>query len=434
MATDANAFDPKADRLREFNDEMERLADAAMRASPYYDQIVQKHNELAAAAWRASPEMQNMAEQLGYVGRVALSAASDVSEFNRAVQSIKAGFALADQAQALRLSAISAAESAAQRAVDAGAPPEEVSAMLGEVTDRLWNMQGPADASTESLFEFKQELKGGSDGLVSYADNLEETNAAMKRLASQGASDAAKAFDDLKSRVESVLSGQFDISSFMGDTSDLFPREDDINENARRLGAIAREGLIGQGWLEEFKSEVPDIYQALVDSGDPKGKAAELLKQFQAGMLPQLIDRERAKELVKAMIGFDANLSQMAQDIAAEIATELQMSPEEALAAANRALGVRGAGTDGAALSNGAADGIDGGKMAQALADSLKKKENADLIYNAGKSSGGTWASGFMAVVGENIPKPLIDVLTTLVTPGVWASIQTQQGLTGAAP
>lgn len=388
----------------------------------------------AAAAFRATPEVQKLAAGLGVVGQIALQSASDLNTFNNAVARISAGMAAANQVQAVRMSAIGQAEAAAQRAVEAGADPQQIADQLGAITEQMWNLAPPTDKTTEGMFLFKQSLSAADDQLVNTAEGLEKANAAATRLGTEGVKQAGKAFEDLKDKVASVLSGSTDLS-FMGDSLDaIMPREDAVNENARRLGDIAVKGFANQDWLEEFKREVPDIYAALVDSGDPKGQAARLLKEFQRGMVPELIDKDRAKELVKEMIVGEANAAALAEEIANELATELQMSKEKALATAQAALGVQADGTAGQSVTAGAVAGVDGSAVAQKLSSDLRKQDNIDLLYNAGKASGGTWAAGFMATVGENIPKTLIDVLTTLVSKDVWANIQAQQGLTGAAP
>ena len=48
------------------------------------------------------------------------------------------------------------------------------------------------------------------------------------------------------------------------DLDAILPREDAISENARRLAAIANEGLIDQPWLEEFKNEAPGTWPDLM--------------------------------------------------------------------------------------------------------------------------------------------------------------------------
>ena len=48
------------------------------------------------------------------------------------------------------------------------------------------------------------------------------------------------------------------------------------------------------------------------EGGDIKTKAAQLLKDFEDGLNPQLIDKDKAKERVKRMILGDASMAELA--------------------------------------------------------------------------------------------------------------------------
>ena len=76
------------------------------------------------------------------------------------------------------------------------------------------------------------------------------------------------------------------------DPAGMLPREDDINENARRLAAIANEGIANQPWLEEFKATAPqawsDIMAQVAAGVDAKTAAATIYRDFQSGLRPDL--------------------------------------------------------------------------------------------------------------------------------------------------
>lgn len=242
--------------------------------------------------------------------------------------------------------------------------------------------------------------------------------AEAEKAARQGASayqkmmnDAQAAYDSFVGRVQGVLQGGLSLDGINVD--DMLPREDAINENARRLAAIANEGLIGQDWLEEFKREVPDIYAALVDSGDPKAAAANLLRDFQDGLVPDLLDKERAKELVKRALIGDANMAALAQEIAAELAQEMGTSLQQAQAAAYSALGVK------------APDGAGG--IGDAAAAELNNEQTLQGMARAGVEAAATWGAAFLDKVAQGVPGELIAMLTTLITPQVQANIQAAQ-------
>jgi hypothetical protein len=205
------------------------------------------------------------------------------------------------------------------------------------------------------------------------------------------------------------------------------PRPDAINENARRLAAIAKEGLKGQEWMDEFAAEVPDIYKMITESGDPRAAAADALRRYQLGMEPSLVDKEKAKELVKAMLIGDANMAAMAEEIATEIAMEMGMSGEDALAATKEALGIAdktSSMTPGKGLEEGLTNATDGASLIEGIAK--KMEESYTRMKTAGEGAGKQWGGGFMATVESGISQPLIDLLTKLVTPGVLAAINAQ--------
>ena len=132
---------------------------------------------------------------------------------------------------------------------------------------------------------------------------------------------------------------------------DFLPREDAVNENARRLADIMVNGLTGQDWLGEFAAEVPGIWEEIQNSGDPAGTAAQILKDFQDGLRPELIDRGKAKELAKRAILGDKNAKELAKELAGELSAEMGVSLGQAQAAVESALGVSSGGGGGTATS-----------------------------------------------------------------------------------
>ncbi len=206
----------------------------------------------------------------------------------------------------------------------------------------------------------------------------------------QAASTANQEFQSLQSTISSLLEGQLDPGVGV-DVDKLLPREDAINENARRLADIAVNGFKGQDWLEEFKAEVPDIYQMLAESGDPKTSAAQVLRDFQDGLVPELLDKEAAKDRVRRMLTGDANMAQMAQEIAAELSQEMGISLGQAQAAAGAALGTGGAPGGAGAIIDGTAQG---GAVVDGLTKAIAAK--AAQIQSSGGTAGSSWLTGFL--------------------------------------
>jgi hypothetical protein len=196
-----------------------------------------------------------------------------------------------------------------------------------------------ANAELEQMRESWSHLDPDQQAVLQniWLNNLRDTNKEVQSTATSVAG-----VNQEYSRLQSTISGI--ISSAIGpvagvNAEDFLPRPDAVNENARRLADIMVNGFKGQDWMDEFAREVPDIYQALVESGDPQGAAAQLLKDFQDGLVPSLIDKDRAKELARRAILGDRNAKQLADEIASELAAEMGVSFASARAAAGSALG-----------------------------------------------------------------------------------------------
>ena len=300
----------------------------------------------------------------------------------------------------------------------------------------------------------------------------------------------SKEYSDLQSKVSGVLSGALDVGVGVK-AADLLPRENAVNENARRLAAIAVEGLIDQPWLEDFKREAPEAWSDLMEQVaagvDVKTAAALILKDFEDGLRPDLMSKEEAKERVKRMILGEQKMSELAGEIATELAAEMKIPLDQAMAAAGKALGVPVPGAAGEAASDAAGATGEAGTFAvkvvpdttaltefvppplaplaivlaptidtEALYSSggqagtqwgagfmgsasgalivagIVAKIAADLprFKDSGSSAGTQWGAGFMGTVETGIARPLITLLATLVTPEVQAAILTGQSQT----
>lgn len=239
--------------------------------------------------------------------------------------------------------------------------------------------------------------------------------------------------NQLAGKVKSVLSGALKSGI---DLSSILPREDAVEEPARRLADIAVRGFESP-WTEYIRNTFPEIWAQLSSSGDPKAAAAGILKDFEAGLRPELLDKGRAKELVKRALLGDANMTQLANEIAAELSAEMGISMEQAQAAAASALGT-GSGVSGVGASfgdgvvTGVKDGNVGGRAVAALVTQLEVKDNLTAVYNAGQSHGAQYGSGFLASVGTNLPGGLIAILVAAVSPGVLSNVNAQGSRTGA--
>ena len=248
-----------------------------------------------------------------------------------------------------------------------------------------------------------------------------------------GGSSIDSELSNLTGRIKSVLSGALKSGI---DVGALLPREDAVEEPARRLADIAVRGFESP-WTEYIKTTFPEIWEQLQSSGDPKGAAASILRDFEAGLRPELLDKGRAKELVKRALLGDANMSSLASEIAAELSAEMGISLESAQSAAQSVLGAgTGSSGVGTAFGDGVATGVKdsnaGGRAVAELVSQLAIKDNLTAVYNAGQTHGAQYGSGFLASVGLNLPGGLIAILVAAVSPGVLATVNAQGGRTGA--
>jgi hypothetical protein len=231
---------------------------------------------------------------------------------------------------------------------------------------------------------------------------------------------AKSAYNSLKGSVEGILGGALNLDVLGGDAGkkmeELLPREDAVNENARRLADIMVNGFKDQSWLEEFKTEVPDVFAALAESGNPQQAAAQMLQNFQDGLLPGLIDKEAVKEKVKRAIIGDANMAALAAEITAELAAELGQNPAQLGGLVNQAMGRGTADSD-----------INGEVLTQ-----LKSQNFLNGVNKAGYDAGVNWGASFLTNVGENVPAQLLDMLATLVAPLVRQKNAAAAGQEGA--
>lgn len=249
-------------------------------------------------------------------------------------------------------------------------------------------------------------------------------------------------YSDLVNKAKSVLSGALKTGVTSADSllEEMGLREDALSEDARRLADVATRGWESP-WADYFRTRFPRLFDDMYfNPGSIKEIAARQLKDFEDGLNPELIDRERAKERIRRMLIGESNLKEMATEIANELAAEMGIPLEQALAAAQGTLGTRGAqggaGTDAAqSFSDGARMGLEETNAGGALVDTFISQMRASYskLKSAGRDAGKEWGDGFVAVVGENVPPALVNLLTELVTPGVMSKFAQQGSLQGAA-
>ena len=420
-------------------------------------------NELNAISAASRIELEALAGKLGWVGQMALSASSDIASFNMNVASIEAAV---NSVNAIVSSGKSKAEFLALDAISKGANPEIVKQMLENVTTVLDANTYTIQNNTDAHIDNQMAVDDAVSPLQNLVNNLDEADAAAKRLASEGlsaskkaAADAAREFENLKSKVASML--QEGLSPDVSIADSILPRTDDINENARRLAAIANDGIGDQSWMEEFKNEVPGIFDEIVNAANPQAAAARIFQEFQLGLRPELMDKELIKQRIKDAILGEQKMDALATEIAQELSASMGISLPAALKAAQDALGVAPTGGEGAE-SGGAVTGVtikpkfdladirsagatagtefSAGMDAPGVANKfsvsfmLSMKEFYGRFYASGAASAGEYNSGFITQFKSNVPVEIVLALATLVTPEVLAAIDSRNGRSGALP
>ena len=264
-----------------------------------------------------------------------------------------------------------------------------------------------------------------------YVDQIQDANRELGRTPAIVQS-IDTAFESLKSKVAGVLTQALSVDVGV-DPEDFLPRPDAVNEDARRLADVVVRGFESP-WASYLQDKFPELFASALDAsgGNVQQAAAQLLKDFQAGLRPEFMDRERAKEQVRRMLLGDANVAELAQEIASELSAEMggQFSLAQIQQAAGQILGTGADSDAGAKMGEGFMTGITA-KAAQ-LAEALdaKIREQYKALAESGNRAGAQWGSGFLATVGDNVPVALVNILVALTTPGVYARILQRQSQT----
>lgn len=242
-----------------------------------------------------------------------------------------------------------------------------------------------------------------------------------------GTDEMAQMVDGLRSQVQGVLSGALNVDVGVN-PSDFLPREDAVNEDARRLADVMVRGFESP-WYEFLSQKFPGMFDG---AGDIKEKAAQIMRDFQAGLRPELIDKEAVKEQVKRMILGEASMSALADEIASELAGELGVSLARAQEAVGAVMGVQSGDTSGAgfAVADGFAEATNGEQMVKGMVERMEAAYSR--LYQSGVKAGQQWGTGFMSVAESGVAAPLIQLLARLVTPAVVAALDDNSSRTEA--
>lgn len=387
---------------------------AMISAGPAWNRYISNLDTMIAENTEARAGLSTLAEWLGITGTAASGAGLQLKSLAGTAAAAALGISQAGSAvkQAGLDSLVGAQNIATARSIiDGISATTKLKRGWEEVREEFgrWNADLGQGAKAGAVLQ--------QVAYMSYpaAQGIGSISSAMQSLNQQ--------FETLKAKSQGVLSGALSLD---GITIPTGPRQDAINENARRLAAIANQGLMGQSWWDEFANEVPDIAKMLTESGDPKAAAQQLMRDFQDGLMPQLLDKDMAKERVRRMILGDQTMATMANDIAQELSREMGISLSAAQMATGGALGLSASST-GAQFMDG---GAEGSKFADAFSVAISDKYG--MFDSSGRNAANHWGVAFTQEITANVPITLITVLATLVTPEVLKRLKQDESRSGA--
>jgi len=284
----------------------------------------------AAAAWA-----QGMIDSAG-------SAQAAIPMINQLVGSMEAAAERMASIQGLIKGAIGSLASIGAEAYRNSGYNPEVLTMIGDaematnaVYQNLYN-SGVEGAQLNALMtEFTDNAYGG---LTAINETANAINKASGGSGGGGVKQLTAEFQNLRGIIEGLFSGS--LGDVGANVADFLPREDAVNEPARRIASVMVEGFDSE-WVGYFKDTFPILWKDYMgrSGGDVKNAAALLLKDFQNGLRPELIDKEKMKEIAKRMFFVDQQTKQIIDDVAKELAAELGISVEEAKGYAGGASG-----------------------------------------------------------------------------------------------
>lgn len=441
LDTQIAALNDELTRLKFPLTDMSQAADLSMQAADATGQ-------LERAAYAAAQAEEERARAHHEAARAAAIDATEVVALTAALDKLagSASSAIVNRARSV-VGIVGAQE--AQRLAEQ---------QLRTLQEQTLAMESQGLAGLDLIFAY-EELEQNLTGVF---DTIEEADLATQRWASQSlaaanrqAQELQREFDNLTSKVQGVLQGALDPGVGV-DVGALLPREDAINEQARRLADVAVNGY-DSPWAEYLAKEFPDLLGAAFEGGDVQQQAAQVLRDFQDGLRPELLDKDKAKERVRRMLIGEAKLSELAQEIAGELAEEFGgLGQDRILGVTQGALGLGGAagllappdtgevaqqysGTGNAAaeafvagVQGAVVDGDLGTRVTAALDEQLRAESNLARLTEGGRVSGSAWGSGFLEVAQNNVPPALIELLAVLVTPAVDDILRTNAQLQGA--
>lgn len=347
--------------------------------------------------------------------KIAPNVGSAIAEIERMVGGLQAAQNAAAAVSSALGGALSALESAAVQAYKNTGGNQEIVSLYAQQRANLNDTLAIAQElgiTQEQLPFFMADAQAEATAVF---DAINNSATATGSVAS-GTKQITAEFTSLKGIVSGIFDGLFDDIGGVN-PEDFLPREDAPNEAARRIADVMVKGFESP-WAEYFQSSFPDLFSQYMGSagGDVKTAAAQLLRDFQSGLRPELIDSNAVKEIAKRMFQADAATSAMIDQVAQELAAEMGISIEKATGYASGAAGKQVVDQDA----------IDAAKKMLSLTPTFNfGSANTDLI-EAGKAAGFFASDGTLeipttvkisstALDPENLPKAEIEIVKFLL-------------------
>jgi len=314
------------------------MALETMRAASEQEKLASATNEYANKMNVTKAEAEWLAATLVKMYGSVEQATAAMNGFNA---QLSQAAALANAVSSAMSGAYSSLESAAIEAYKNTGYNEEILTMYQA---QLGEMQ----AIEQSLVNqgISEEMLGfavaeATDGFTEVYDTINKAATATEKTVG-GTKQLTAEFSSLKGIVGQIFSGLYDDIGGVS-VDDFLPREDAPNEAARRIADVMVKGFESP-WAEYFKTSFPDLFSQYMGSagGDVKTAAAQLLRDFQSGLRPELIDTSAIKEIAKRMFQADEATSSMIDQIARELAAEMGISIEKATGYVSGAAGKGG--------------------------------------------------------------------------------------------
>jgi replicative DNA helicase len=384
------------------------IADAELKTAIEQERVNTLTREYQKLTGMSKAETENLVQS---IIKISPNIGAAIAQLDRMVGGLQAAQAAASAVASAMGGAYSALESAAVEAYKNSGFSSDI---LGTYQQQLSTLQGVeksliAQGVSAEMLPFA--VAQATDGATDYFDAINKA-ATATGSAGSATKQLTQEFSSLKGNVEGIFSNLFsDIGGVSVD--DFLPREDAPNEAARRIADVMVKGFESP-WAEYFQSSFPDLFSQYMGSagGDVKTAAAQLLRDFQSGLRPELIDTNAVKEIAKKMFQADAATSAMIDQVAQELAAEMGISIEKATGYASGAAGKKVVDQDA----------IDAAKKALTITPTFNFGSASTDLMDAGKAAGFFTSDGTLeipttvkisstALDPENLPKAEIEII-----------------------